>query len=298
MFGRIIFCFVALLAAVSAGQELHICPCCGKPLLDGYVLVYTNTAVLAESVSLPPATVADELVTPAVTAPAAAPATVAIPTTNGWKSTVYGSFAAKSGNANEKSYKYGGEFEKKADKIYRYKLKVDGKYGKTEDQLTDSKAEASGELRRMLDERWFAYGTLSALHDDLKDLSYRAKAGPGLGYYFVDTETLVADLSSGPLYVQEKSSGGNSGYLAWRFAQWFDWSITDTFRWWVSTEADVDTADTSAFIIAFKTGVESKINNNLSLLVAVKDAYDSQPEVSGKIEKNDMEISTGLRYTF
>jgi putative salt-induced outer membrane protein YdiY len=289
MVGKIVFCFAVFLAAVSAGQELHLCPCCGKPLPDGYVLVYTNAPALtatapAESVSPPPATIA------------AASSGVAAPVTNNWKVTVYGGFAAKSGNANEKSYRYGGEFEKKAERVYRYKLKLDGKYGRTEDQLTDSKAEASGEMRRMFRERWFNYGTLSVLHDDLKDLSYRAKAGPGLGYYFSDTEALAADLSSGPLYVMEKGADEDSGYLAWRFAQWFDWTLTERLRWWISTEAVVSAPDTAAYTLAFKTGVDSKINDHLSLIVVLEDDYDSMPENAGNIEKNDFEISTGLRY--
>jgi len=297
MFGRIIFCFVALLAAVSAGQELHFCPCCGKPFPEGYVLVYTNAAAPA-AVTPSAATVAAEPVTLAVTAPAAAPSAVAVPSTNNWKSTVYGGFAAKSGNAVETSYNYGGEFEKRAAETYRYKLKADGRYSKTEEQVTASKSETSGEMRRMLNERWFAYGTLSALHDNLRDLSYRAKAGPGLGYYFVDTETLVADFSSGPLYVREKTSGGSSGYLAWRAAQWFDWHINSTFRWWISTEAVMETADMAAYTVAFKTGVDSKISDHLSLIVVVADDYDSMPEKKGDIKKNDFEISTGVRYTF
>ena len=150
----------------------------------------------------------------------------------------------------------------------------------------------------MLDKHWFAYGTLSALNDEIKDLSYRVKTGPGMGYYFVDSKELTADVSSGPLYVREKKAGMAGGYLAWRIAQGIDWQITDAFRWWVSTEADIDTTDTAAYVAAFKTGIENKINNNLSLLVVVKADYDSQPEVSGKIEKSDMEISTGIRYTF
>lgn len=222
-------------------------------------------------------------------------AAVKTPATNDRKLSVYGGFAAKSGNTTSSSYKYGGEFSRDG-KVYRGKLKVDGSYSKAEEAVTTSQSEASGELRRMLNERWFSYGTLSVQHDEIKDLSYRVKTGPGLGYYFVDTKDLTADISSGPLYVEEKKEGVASGYLAWRLAQGISWQITDIFRWWVSTEADVNTTDFAAYIIAFKTGVESKINSNLSLIVVLKDDYDSQPEDSGKIEKNDLEISTGLRY--
>ena len=224
-------------------------------------------------------------------------AVIAAPTTNGWKGSIYGGLAAKSGNTTSSSYNYGGDFSRDG-KVYRGKLKLDGSYSKAESQVTVSKSEASGELRRMLDERWFAYGTLSALHDEIKDLSYRMKTGPGIGYYFFDSKELTADVSSGPLYVQEKKASIASSYLAWRLAQGITWQITDTFRWWAATEADVDTTDTTAYIIAFKTGIESKIIGNLSLFVTLEDDYDSHPEDTGKIKKNDSSISTGLRYTF
>lgn len=266
--------FAETVAATAGGaQQVLVCPHCGQ--------TYTGSQN-AEPVTVAPV----EEPNPVTTADAA-------PATNNWKMTVYGGFSAKSGNTVEQSYKYGGEFEKKDDQFYRYKLKLDGKYGKTEKQVTDSKSEASGEMRRMFRERWFNYGTLSVLHDNLRDISYRAKIGPGVGYYFVDTDALVADLSSGPLYVLEKGAGSDSGYLAWRVAQWFDWNITQTFRWWVSTEAVVDTA---ACIVTFKTGVDSKINDHLSLVVSIEDDYDSMPETVGNIKKNDFEISTGLRY--
>ena len=224
-------------------------------------------------------------------------ATANPPTPKNWKGSVYGGFAAKSGNTTSSSYNYGGEFSRDG-KVYRGKLKLDGSYSQAEQQVTVSKSEASGEMRRMLDEHWFAYGILSALHDEIKDLSYRTKTGPGMGYYFFDSKELTMDVSSGPLYVQEKKAGQASGYLAWRVAQGVAWQITDTFRWWESVEADIDTTDTAAYVLAFKTGIESKINSNLSLIFTVKDDYDSRPEASGKIKKNDMEVSTGLRYAF
>lgn len=217
-----------------------------------------------------------------------------------WSADIYGGFAVRSGNADEESFRYGGEFEKKNGKAYRYRLKLDGRYRETNDNISESKTEASGEMRRMLGERWFAAGTLSALHDDLKDISYRVKTGPGLGYYIIDTAALTADVSSGPLYVIEKADGRERSYLAWRVAQRFDWKVTDTFRCWFATEAMLNTSDTAAYTIIFKSGVESKINSHLSLLVLIENDYDSLPDAGAgsDIKKNDFEISTGLRYTF
>lgn len=270
--------------AVAEALITNVCPACG------HTLNRVATPVVADPchASVAATNQAESVVSVA---------TVKSPTQKAWKGSVYGGFAAKSGNTTSSSYNYGGDFVRDG-KVYRGRLKLDGSYSKAEQQVTVSKSEASGEMRRMLDEKWFAYGTLSVLHDQIKDLSYRMKTGPGMGYYFFDSKELTVDVSSGPLYVQEKKAGLASGYLAWRVAQGVSWQITDTFRWWGLTEADVDTTDTSAYVIAFKTGVESKINSNLSLIFTVKDDYDSRPEVTGKIKKNDMEVSTGLRYAF
>jgi len=276
---------MALLLPAAGGfaEDSQRCPCCGQEVLSGFVAPNAAAPVVA------PVSLAGPVAAEAAEMKKKPP--------RNWKSSVYGGFGAKSGNTVERSYRYGVEFNKKEEDFDRYRLKADGKYRETGDRTTDSKAEASGEMRHMLNERWFAYGTLSALHDDLKDLSYRIKAGPGLGYYFVDTDELTVDISSGPLYVREKNPDGKSGYLAWQFAQGLDWHITSTFRWWASTEVVVDASDVASYTVAFKTGVDNRINEHLSLVVAIEDDYDSTPE-EGDIKKNDFEISTGLRYIF
>ncbi len=271
-------------AADPSTGHLSVCPHCGFAITNPVVSSGAAVAVSPVVVSKPAMAVSSAIVTTK-------------PVVRDWKSSMYGGFSAQSGNANTKAYNYGGEYSRYG-KVYRGKLKLDGKYGETEDEVTVSKVESAGEMRRMFHERWFNYGVLSVLHDGLKDISYRVKAGPGLGYYFVDTKELKVDVSSGPLYVHEKTSDMDSGYLAWRFAHGFDWQITDAFRWWGLVEMDVEPADTSSYTVEVKTGVENKINNRMSLLVTLEDDYDSHPEAKGNIEKNDFQVSTGVRYNF
>ncbi|MFA7257401.1 MAG: DUF481 domain-containing protein, partial [Kiritimatiellales bacterium] len=83
---------------------------------------------------------------------------------------------------------------------------------------------------------------------------------------------------------------------AGRLSQRLDWQMTETFNCWVGTEFFMDVADLENYQITFKSGVESRINSHLSLIVAVEDDYDSLPDQINKIEKNDLEIRTGLRY--
>lgn len=217
-----------------------------------------------------------------------------------WIASIHGGLDYSSGNTEETAYKYGADYEKKNGSDYRYKLKVLGKYRETEGDVADSKLELSGEGRRIFGEsrRWFGLLTLSALHDDMKDLAYRVKVGPNIGYYLKDTDDLTADVSSGFLYVREDASGSVEDYVAWRVAQWFDWHFTENARWWFGTEMFTDIADPVDFHLTFRTGVDSKINSHYSLIVVLEDTYDNRPEPGQNIEKNDLEIGVGLRYTF
>ncbi len=217
-----------------------------------------------------------------------------------WIASIYTGLDYATGNTEEKAYKYGADFEKKNDSVYRYKLKIAGKYRKTEGDVSDSKIEADGEARRIFGatKRWFALGTLSALHDDIKDINYRVKLGPNVGYYLKDTEELVADVSTGLLYVREKSLDTVEDYLAWRLAQWFDWHFSETARWWFGTEFFTDISNFDDYNFRFFTAVESRINSHFTLIVALEDTYANRPEEGDDIEKNDLEISVGLRYTF
>jgi putative salt-induced outer membrane protein len=262
--------------------QIFVCSHCG------HKEILTNETV---AVSKPPEQIAETVVAEpsAEVKPASSP--------RSWKASVHAGFSVQSGNVNSKAYNGGVDFSRRG-RLYRSNLRADGSYGQLEGQTTVAKSEALGEVRRMFNESWFSYGVLSAQHDDLKDLSYRVKAGPGIGYYFIDTEELSADVSSGPLLVRERTTEAQSGYIAWRFAQGLNWQITKTFRWSASTEVVMDSTEAVAYTVAFKTGVETKINEALSLLITAEDDYDSHPDGGENVEKNDFEISTGVRYRF
>ncbi len=283
MVGRTIFCAVTLsilTAAAFADEPVQRCPCCGQTLPPGVTL--TNVPVPAVEAPAETETLTKEKSVP-----------------RDWEAGIYGGFSASRGNTTSSSYNYGGGFEKKNGKLYRYKLKLDGRYRETDNSVSESKAEAAGEMRRLMrDSRWFTSGRLSVMHDDLKDLSYRIKIGPGIGRYLADTKTLTADIGTGFLYVRDKVSGEESDYIAWRLSQRLDWQVTETLTFWVGTDFFTDVADNSNYQIAFTSGLDNKINRHLSLMVELDDEYDSLPDQADKIKKNDLEFRTGVRYHF
>lgn len=214
-----------------------------------------------------------------------------------WDADIYGGVTAQSGNTRQESYRCGLEFEKKNGRANRFYLKIDGKYRKTDHAVSESKADAAGEMRRMLGERLFASGTLSLLHDDIREISYRAKIGPGIGYYLADRDALTADVSTGLLYVREQAAGLSEDYLAWRISQWLDRRFTDNLRGWFGSELFVNTADSADWLLTVMTGVESRINSHFSLIFVVENEYDNRPE-NEDLKENDLEVSAGIRYTF
>jgi hypothetical protein len=54
----------------------------------------------------------------------------------------------------------------------------------------------------------------------------------------------------------------------------------------------------SDYEISLHAGCESKISDHLSLVVEIENEYDNMPDEEGFIEKNDLEITTGIRYRF
>jgi putative salt-induced outer membrane protein YdiY len=294
MFGKMLFFFSIFAAAVFADEQMCVCPCCGKPLPEGYVLVRTTNA---------PAAITNALIAAKKAESRGAkeePVLENKESHRDWKGGLYAGVNYLSGNTEETSYRYGADYEKKNGSDYRYKLNLDGHYRKTDGQEKDSKEELRAEGRRAFGarKRWFSLGTVSVLHDDVKELTYRLKIGPNIGYYLHDKKNLVADVSTGFLYVRENSDGTVEDYLAWRLAQWFDWHLTENTRWWFGTELFTDIGESSDYHLVFRTAVETKINAHYSMIIVLEDTYDNRPEPNTDIEKNDLEISAGLRYTF
>jgi putative salt-induced outer membrane protein YdiY len=215
---------------------------------------------------------------------------------NDWKASLYGGFSASRGNTTQSAYRYGGQFEKKNGTEYNYKLEGDGRYTHNAVKTTVSKVELTGEMRRLLEDRWFISGRLAALHNDISEIAYQVKTGPGFGRYLADSDALRADVSTGFLYIRENESDEISNYVAWRLSQRLEWQVTQSVKLWTETEFLMSTVDLANYQLTCEAGLENKINHHMSLTVTVQNEYNNQTE--DDVEKNDFEIDTGLKYSF
>src|SRR6185437_13901978 len=77
-------------------------------------------------------------------------------------------------------------------------LGIDGAYGKTKqngvNNTTAESLHAFGQYNRLFTDRWYGYGRVEGLHDEVADIKYRVTLSPGVGYYFIKNKP--TDLSA------------------------------------------------------------------------------------------------------
>ncbi|MFA5688863.1 MAG: DUF481 domain-containing protein [Kiritimatiellales bacterium] len=214
-----------------------------------------------------------------------------------WNANLYGGFTMKNGNTDEDSFRYGGVFEYKNETLYRCMTRFDGRYRKTNDKRSEAKNEAAAELRRLITEKWFASATMNVQHDDMRDIRYRIQGGPGVGHYFFDTKELGLDISTGVVYFHEKRELESENSVDWRIAHRLTWKITENLDCWFNSEFLQNLDESRDFRMTVRAGINNKINRHFSLTLTMLNEYDNDPD-SDDIEKNDFELSAGIRYTF
>lgn len=177
-----------------------------------------------------------------------------------------------------------------------YFLKAAGRYGESDQETDTESAEAEAKFQHRLSERMYAAVDGNVLHDEIADLSYRARGSLSLGRHFVRTGRTVLSGELGPGYVAEKKGGEEEGFVAGRVAQVLEFLVTDSLQVWQSVEFVQNLEDSRVYFVNAKVGLETVLLPDLSLRFSVEDRYDSNP-AEGK-ESNDLLTGTSLNWSF
>lgn len=177
-------------------------------------------------------------------------------------------------------------------------------YGKTGTPTTP-KEQTEGQIRgqseyrhKFGESRFFAGAFAEARNDEIKEIKFRGKFGPTIGYYFIEKENMKLDLSLGLLYVYERlGTTGEDTYGEYRAALNYLWNITDKSDFYFNIEytADVEKVDERNSGL-LTTGVRSQVYEDLSLFIELRNEYDNLPAAG--TEHNDETIIAGLSYDF
>ncbi len=211
-----------------------------------------------------------------------------------WKSSLSLGATFKDGNTDKELYTMnlkGDRYAPKSDWVNS----LYGEYGKTEGAQTEGQLRGQSNYRYKFDSENFYGGVFAeGYHDALKDINYRLKLGPNVGYYFINHKAVKLDGSFGVNYVHETNSDGNDDHAEWRVAGNYVQTLSETASLYANAEYSSSVDDSKDGTGLFVVGAKSKMNEKLSLFLEVREEYDNLP-VSGR-ERVDTTVVAGLTY--
>ena len=175
------------------------------------------------------------------------------------------------------------------DLLGSFKVGLEGNYGENttrsvvdgveikEDETTVSNAKLTGNAKKTLTPRTYAYLDGSVLNDDIADISYRATLGPGLGLFLVKSDSISLSLDAGVLQLWEDVAGASDDYWALRFSQAFEYKFAANSKIWQSVGYTPEAGDFENYLATAEIGVEAPLQGRLNLRVVLQDKYDSEP---------------------
>lgn len=214
-----------------------------------------------------------------------------------WKSSLALGATYKSGNTEKSLFTMnlkGDRYAPKSDWINS----LYGEYGRTEGDQTEGQLRGQSEYRYKFGSENFFGGVFSeAYHDALKQIRARLKLGPNMGYYLINQETMKLDLNGGVNYVYERTALSEGDHAEYRLAGNYLWDITKTASYYLNVEYSANIEDVDDGNGLLVTGLKSKMNEQLSLFIELRDEYDNLPD-GVDVEYNDVTVIAGLNYDF
>ena len=181
-----------------------------------------------------------------------------------------------------------------------YHVGLSASLGKDEDlddeengSTSQKQATFDATYKHLLSERAFVFGGVSAFFDKIADVDYRYIPGIGVGYFLIKNEAIKLSAEVGPSYVFEKQGGEKNDYLSPRFAERFDWRISDTSKFFQTLEVLLSVEDGDDTLVTAEAGLEAALNSSVALVLSVKDIYDNLP--ADDLERNDLSIVSSLK---
>lgn len=170
-------------------------------------------------------------------------------------------------------------------------------YGEDHNSVTASSITGFGQYNRLFTDRFYGYGRVDALHDDIANIAYRVTLSPGVGYYFLKNNkfTLSGEVGPGVVFEQLFNEDERT-YATIRFGEKFTWQINKNARLWQTFDYQPKVDDWAEYVMNAEVGIATKITEHLDLRVVAQDTYRSRPAKDRK--ENDFKLIAGVGYTF
>ena len=187
--------------------------------------------------------------------------------------------------------------ERQNGEIKRWRLGIDGSYGKTNEEKTAENALAFLVYRHGVTNNLYWSATGSTFVDTVAEVDYRLIIGPAIGYFlFRDIQSSLS-VEIGPSYTREKiKNKPTEDYISARIDERFEQVLSETAKVWQSAEYLPDLRDSDNFLLNVEMGAEAALNSYLSLRITAQNKYDNEPADNKK--KNDFSLVSSLNYKF
>lgn len=243
------------------------------------------SSALAETIEVPAPQ-------PSSDAGAAAPAPPPKPK---WETTAGIGATVTSGNSDTILFTANALTLRKWDKG-EFSAGIDGGYGKNDGEQNVGYVKGHVQYNYLIDEHWYGFGRVEALHDSIADIAYRVPLTAGIGYYFIKNDRTTLSAEAGPGYVFEKVGGDKRDYATLRFGEKFTYKFNDRARIWQSAEYQPKIDDWGEYFLSAEIGLGADVTKQLELRVVFQDWYVSNP-APGR-EGNDLKLVAGINYKF
>ncbi len=201
---------------------------------------------------------------------------------NGLKGRAEASYVHTSGNADTQTLagQLKGSYEQGAN---RYFLRGAVLFAENDGDETSNRWLAEGRYERGLTERLFAFLEASYLKDKFAGFDSKIQAGPGVGYDFVKTEAHLLKGLASLLYTWDNyTDGTDDSYATAKLAGDYAWQISENLALKQYADYLVSLEDAGVYFFHSQTGLEVKVNSNISLGLSYLIAYQNDPPAGAK----------------
>ncbi len=212
----------------------------------------------------------------------------------GWHGSFGAGLSMNSGNSDAKSFNLG--FDLKYDPKTKNVLKLGGLYLRSDANgvTTSDKLSAFVRDEYSFTDRFFVYGEISYLHDEIAQLDSLVAPAAGAGYKVVKTEAMTLDLSAGFGGAFEKYTGqeatSSGAFLA---GESFAWKISPTVSLIQKATGLWKSKDTGDAYYHFEAGLTTSLSKLLELKLAYFLDHKTRPAVP-TLEKTDTSLIAAL----
>ena len=214
-----------------------------------------------------------------------------------YKSSIALGATFKSGNTDKSLYTMDLKGERYAPKN-DWINSLYGEYGETDKSVTEGKIRGQSDYRYKFGGNDLFAGVFGEmLNDAVKEIRFRGKIGPNVGYYFINKDNHKFDASVGVNYVYERTSADERNYGEWRLAGNYFIKLSEKSEFYLNAEYSANIEDYQDSLGLLVTGVKSQVKDNFSIYIELRDEYDNILD-GGAEEYNDVTIIAGLAYDF